>query len=158
VQAHRRAPGLASIALMTPVPDDPRRQLDFWIGRWECTWPGGAGTNEVTSICAGAVIHERFDSGELSGVSISIYDESIGRWVQTWMDSQGSWFHLTGSFEDGAMNLYTTAADEQGFRKRMRFDAITPDGFRWSWARSRDMLAWEPVWTIDYRRAEAATA
>jgi hypothetical protein len=138
---------------MNAVPDDPHRQLDFWIGRWECSWEGGAGTNEVTSICDGAVVQERFQTGGLAGVSISVYDESAGCWVQTWMDSQGSWFHLNGSFADGAMSLYTTAPDEQGYRKRMRFDEITPDGFRWAWARSRDMAAWDVLWTIAYRRA-----
>jgi hypothetical protein len=139
---------------MSPAPDDPRRHLDFWLGRWTCSWPGGAGTNDVTSLCDGAVIQERFTSGELSGVSISVYDESAGVWVQTWMDNQRSWFHLNGSFADGAMNLYTTTADDQGYRKRMRFDAITPRGFRWQWARSADMAAWEAIWTIDYRRVD----
>jgi hypothetical protein len=143
---------------MTSVPDDPRRQFDFWIGRWDCSWPGGAGTNDVTLVCDGAVIQERFASSELSGVSISVYDASTGRWVQTWMDSQRSWFHLTGSFEDGAMNLYTTIADEQGYRKRMRFDSITPEAFRWSWARSRDMTEWEGAWEIEYRRMEGFRA
>jgi len=141
---------------MSPVPDDPRRQFDFWVGRWDCAWEGGTGTNVVTPECDGAVIHERFASAELSGVSISVYDASVERWVQSWMDSQRSWFYLTGSFEDGAMNLYTTTADRQGHRKRMRFDAITPGGFRWSWSRSRDMSEWEAVWTIDYRKADAA--
>jgi hypothetical protein len=143
----------------TGVPDDPRRQFDFWIGRWDCTWEDGHGRNEVTSICEGTVIQERFaaDDGQLDGVSISIFDSRRECWVQTWMDSQGSWFHLTGRFEADAMNLYTTEVDADGYRKRMRFAAITANGFAWSWARSRSMTGWEPLWAIDYRRADASS-
>ena len=134
--------------------DDPRRQFDFWLGEWRCAWEGGAGANSIELICAGAVVHESFrsDDAELVGTSISVYDAGAGAWVQTWMDNQGSWFHLTGRFADGAMDLYTTTPDAQGFRKRMRFSGISDDAFDWSWARSADMAAWEPLWAISYTR------
>ncbi len=60
-----------------------------------------------------------------------------GCWVQTWMDSQGSWFHLTGTFRDGAMQLVTTQPDARGDTKRMRFEDITERAFTWTWASSR---------------------
>jgi hypothetical protein len=134
--------------------EDPRRQFDFWIGTWRGAWDGGAGSNVVAPICQGAVIHESFrsDGDELVGTSISVYDTAAGCWVQTWMDNQGRWFHLTGEFAGGAIDLITTTDDAGGYRKRMRFDAIAPGGFDWTWARSRDGSAWEPLWTIAYTR------
>jgi threonine 3-dehydrogenase len=107
--------------------DDPRRQFDFWLGSWRCAWHGGEGTNLVEAVCGGRVLRESFDGRpaiDLVGTSISAYDESARRWVQTWMDSQGSWFHLTGTFRDDAMELVTTEPDARGDTKRMRFEDI----------------------------------
>jgi len=134
--------------------DDPRRQFDFWLGRWQARWDGGAGTNVVESVCEGRVIRESFDAPGLVGTSISVYDAAAERWVQTWMDSQGSWFHLTGAMRDGAMELFTTEPDADGCRKRMRFAAIAADRFEWTWSRSAGD-GWDQLWRIDYARATA---
>ena len=131
--------------------DDPLRQFDFWLGEWRCSWDGGAGRNLVEAVCGGRVLRESFDGRpdlDLVGTSISTYDERAGRWVQTWMDSQGSWFHLTGVFSDGAMELVTTAAAET---KRMRFQDIGEHGFTWTWA-SAAGSGWTELWRIEYRR------
>jgi hypothetical protein len=137
---------------------DPLRQFDFWLGEWSCSWKGGRGRNRVEAICDGRVIRESFDGrpdDDLVGTSISLYDARTGRWVQTWMDSQGSWFHLQGEFRDGAMELFTVAADAHGETKRMRFDEILDDGFSWSWASSADGQTWSELWRIAYRRARS---
>jgi hypothetical protein len=134
---------------------DPLRQFDFWLGEWRCSWQGGDGQNRVDAICDGRVIRESFDGRpgvDLAGTSISLYDAQAGRWVQTWMDSQGSWFHLQGEFRDGAMELFTVAADARGETKRMRFCDIADDGFTWSWASSADGESWRELWRIAYRR------
>ena len=70
-------------ATVTVVMDDPRRQFDFWLGEWRCTWEGGAGANTIALICEGAVVHESFRSedAELVGTSISVYDAAAGAWV-----------------------------------------------------------------------------
>lgn len=134
---------------------DGERDLDFWLGTWDCSWDGGRGRNVVDRICEGRVVRERFDAAAhgLVGTSISVYDTSARRWVQTWMDSDGSWFHLTGGMRDGAMELLTAAPDAGGHRKRMCFSDITADSFRWTWARSRDGRDWETLWAIAYERA-----
>jgi len=133
---------------------DAERGFDFWLGTWDCAWDGGRGRNVVDRVCEGRVVRERFDAAAhgLVGTSISVYDSAAARWVQTWMDSDGSWFHLTGGMRGGAMELLTAASDPDGYRKRMRFSGITADAFLWTWARSRDGRSWEPLWQIDYRR------
>ena len=67
------------------------------------------------------------------------------------MDSQGSWFHLTGAFRDGAMELVTTQADLCGDTKRMRFEDITERAFTWTWASSGGG-EWTELWRIEYSR------
>src|SRR5436190_22003413 len=133
---------------------DGSRDFDFWVGTWDCSWEGGAARNVVDWACDGRVLRERFDGAAhgLVGTSISVYDRSAHLWVQTWMDSDGSWFHLTGGMRDGALELLTTTCDGEGYRKRMRFADIEPESFAWSWARSRDGGEWEQLWAIAYRR------
>jgi hypothetical protein len=132
--------------------DDPRRQLDFWLGDWDCAWEGGHGRNRVVAECDGRVIREAFDGSAdgLIGASISLYDERAGCWRQSWGDSLGGWFDLRGGARDGGFELHTEA-DAEGSVKRMRFDQIEPDSFRWTWSRSADG-GWEPLWTIRYTR------
>jgi hypothetical protein len=133
---------------------DAERGFDFWLGTWDCSWDGGHGRNVVDRICDGRVVRERFDAAAhgLVGTSISVYDAAAAHWVQTWMDSDGSWFHLTGGTRERAMELLTTSPDGDGYRKRMRFADITPASFRWTWARSRGG-DWEDLWEIDYLRS-----
>jgi hypothetical protein len=134
--------------------DDPRRQFDFWLGEWSCSWAGGVGRNLVESICGGRVLRESFDGRpdiDLIGTSISVYDDQAERWLQTWMDNQGSWFHLAGAFGDGAMELLTARPDARGETKRMRFQDIGERGFTWSWSSSGGG-DWTELWRIEYRR------
>jgi hypothetical protein len=142
-------PGPAGV----PEGMDGARDFDFWVGTWHCVWDGGEGGNVVDWACGGRVLRERFDAEPhgLVGTSLSVYDAAAGCWVQTWMDSNGSWFHLKGARGADGMELRTTTA-EDGYRKRMRFTDIHDDRFDWEWSRSQDGAAWEPVWAISYTR------
>jgi hypothetical protein len=133
---------------------DGSRDFDFWVGSWDCSWSGGEGRNVVEWICGGRVLHEAFDAERhgLVGTSVSVYDAACGRWVQTWMDSSGAWFHLSGTRGRNGMELRSTTASGDGYRKRMRFTDIHEDRFEWDWSRSRDGIRWEPLWAISYRR------
>jgi len=133
---------------------DGSRDFDFWIGTWACSWEGGEGRNVVDWVCGGRVVREAFDAERhgLVGTSLSVYDAAAGCWVQTWMDSTGGWFHLTGARDEEGMDLHTTTVDGDGYRKRMRFTEIRDDGFEWGWSRSKDGSSWKPLWAISYRR------
>lgn len=134
---------------------DGSRDFDFWVGEWDCSWSGGEGGNVVAWTCGGRVLHEAFDAGRhgLLGTSLSVYDAAAGCWVQTWMDSSGAWFHLTGARTADGMELRTTTPSADGHRKRMRFTGIRADRFEWDWSRSQDGARWEPLWAVSYRRA-----
>lgn len=131
-------------------------QFDFWLGEWACVWEGGTGSNRVTKILDGRVIQEEFDGRPgltLQGRSLSVYDEGIGKWRQTWVDNEGGYLDLTGEFVDGEMRLFTQR-DVQGqtVHLRMIFADIRPAGFNWRWESSPDGLAWQTRWAIRYTR------
>ncbi|MBX9929814.1 MAG: hypothetical protein K2X99_12990 [Gemmatimonadaceae bacterium] len=141
-------------------------QFDFWVGKWELTWPQGQGgpgpnhgTNEITKELDGCVIHEHFagaGAGALAGRSYSLFDAARGQWLQTWVDNQGGYIPLSGSFREGRMELRTPVRrDRQGRWQlsRMVFRDITPASFVWDWEASSDSGAtWQSNWNVTYRR------
>ena len=133
-------------------------ELDFWLGSWDATWDGGAGTNRLERILGGNVIHEQFQGGDadstLHGQSWSVFDPARRLWRQVWVDDQGSFLDLVGEHADGWFAL-VRLAPERGPKaaQRMVFRNIEPASFRWTWELSVDGGAsWEVRWAIDYRR------
>jgi hypothetical protein len=131
--------------------------LDFWLGSWDCTWAGGNGSNEVARELGGHVIVERFESVSpqaFTGLSVSVPDPDGDGWRQTWVDSNGSYWHFVGGPRPNGTFVFGTPepVDEDRRYKRMVFSEITPDAFAWRWESSDDEVAWEERWAIAYRR------
>lgn len=137
----------------TPESAEARR-LDFWIGDWDVTWPGGRGRNNVHWDLGGHVVVERFTSPGLTGMSVSTFDATGGKWRQTWVDDQGGYLDFTGGFENGRMVLSRVAVENgKKVHQRMVWFNVTEDAFDWSWERSEDGGAtWKVVWPIHYAR------
>ena len=133
-------------------------QLDFWLGEWDVSWGDGQqGTNRVDRILDGRVIWENFDGGPampFRGMSVSAYNPKIGLWQQTWVDTEGTYWHFIGEFRDGRMIFATDdIADGKPVKLRMVFYNIQPDELDWDWERSDDGgETWELRWKIHYRR------
>ena len=141
-----------------------QKQMDFWMGEWDATWPGqkagevGHGTNSITRILDGCVVQENF-SGEssppLRGVSVSIFDTSAGKWKQTWVDNQGAYLDFVGEFKDGQMILQRETIGKNGAKamQRMVWKNIAANEFDWSWEASKDGgKTWQVQWPIHYKR------
>ena len=152
----------------TQAPSNPctaaqQKQLDFWLGDWDATWPGqdsgppGHGTNNITRVLDGCVVQENF-IGEgtplFRGTSLSIFDLKAGKWKQTWVDNQGSYLDFTGEFKDGQMILQREAAGPNGTNlQRMVWKNIAANDFDWSWEASHDDgKTWQVQWPIHYKR------
>ena len=135
--------------------------LDFWRGGWDCVWDGGSGTNTITRELGDQVVVERFEAIEpdrWSGMSVSVFDPASESWRQTWVDSNGSYWHFVGTIVDGTLAFATPErVDADSTFKRMVFSDVTPDGFAWRWERSSDGADWEPRWAITYRRRGRGT-
>jgi hypothetical protein len=151
---------------MSSDPSSGPASLDFWLGEWDCTWEGGRGHNRITKELDDHVVVERFESlapERWSGMSLSVFDERDGRWRQTWVDSTGNYWAFTEGRDVDRFTFRATDVEVDGagrrleVEKRMVFLDVEADAFRWRWERSSDGGAtWDPLWTIDYRRATAA--
>ena len=136
----------------------PERQFDFWLGEWDVTWgEGERGSNRVESILDGRVIQENFDGNPampFRGMSLSVYKARLGKWLQTWVDNEGNYWHFSGGFEDGRMVLSTEDVIEgKSMNLRMVFYNIAANHLDWKWQRSEDGgQTWRTLWEIAYSR------
>lgn len=101
-----------------PCGGPEHHEFDFWLGDWDVTVVGSgqvAGTNEITSILGGCVLHENYatPTGYL-GQSFNAYDAVTGQWHQTWVDNAGAVLKLDGGIVDGKMVLAGPGKDAQG--------------------------------------------
>jgi Protein of unknown function (DUF1579) len=147
-----------------PCSEPEQKQLEFWVGEWDLTWPGNAagemvhGTNSIKRILDGCIVEENFSGGDamhLRGRSVSIFDANAGKWKQTWVDNEGGYLDFVGEFKDGQMILAREVTRPDGTRglQRMVFKNITRDQFDWSWEASKDGgKTWTVAWPIHYKR------
>ncbi|MDT4916173.1 MAG: hypothetical protein QOH89_873 [Pseudonocardiales bacterium] len=131
--------------------------LDFWIGDWVVSWPGGSGTNQIRRILGGKVVEEVFechgDDGPLYGRSHSVLDTADGRWKQTWVDSTGAYLDFVGILVDGRISFQRSALEDHSLLQRMVWLDVHDDSFRWEWQRSTDSgVSWQVSWPLAYRR------
>ena len=158
---------LAQQANQTPPPNPcvaaEQKQLEFWVGEWDLTWPGQKGgetvhgSNSINRIMDGCVVQENFSSpaAHYRGTSLSIFDTTAGKWKQTWVDTGGAYLDFTGEFKDGQMILQREATGPNGakFLQRMVWKNITANEFDWSWEASHDGgKTWQVQWPIHYKR------
>jgi Protein of unknown function (DUF1579) len=147
-----------------PCSEPEQKQLEFWVGDWDLTWPGNNsgttdhGTNSVRRILDGCIVQENFsaaNAGHLRGQSVSIFDVTANKWKQTWVDNEGGCLDFVGEFKDAQMILAREATRPDGTKlfQRMVFKNITHDEFDWSWESSKDGgRSWTVVWPIHYKR------
>ena len=89
---------------------DVHRQWDFWVGEWDVVVNDStrtpAGTNTITSMHAGCMLHESWRSaGVRTGSSTNFYDGARGVWRQVWV-APAYVIEIEGGLDDeGAMVL-----------------------------------------------------
>jgi hypothetical protein len=120
-------------------------QFDFWIGDWNVTSGGEpAGTNSIHPVHNGCALQENWQGageGGISGSSFNIYDQSSGRWHQTWVDSSGTLLQLDGSLIDGVMVLGGQRPSRDGsgmVQHRISWTSNTDGSVRQYWEASKD--------------------
>jgi hypothetical protein len=147
-----------------PCAAPEQKQLEFWVGEWDLTWPSAKqgetdhGTNSIYRLLDSCVVQENF-SGEsamhLRGMSVSIFDTRAGKWKQTWVDNEGGYLDFVGEFKDGQMILARDAVRPDGTKvvQRMVFKNIKANEFDWRWEASTDSgKTWQVQWPIHYKR------
>jgi hypothetical protein len=140
----------------TPTPPPPacrtaeHRQFDFWLGEWDVKDPAGKvlGTNRISLVLGGCVLHEAWTSPGMSGNSYNIYFAPEKRWHQTWVDDRGNLLELDGGWKDGKMVLAGEGPGNQGGRVKHRIIWSKLDqGLRQLWESSADGGS---TWTVAF--------
>ncbi len=168
---HSYAPivALVAVALAAAVPANaqpargcsgaPYHQFDFWAGDWIVHNRSDAkleGTNVVTHELGGCVLQEHWigASGD-RGTSFNLYDATLRRWHQTWVDNSGSLLILNGSFRDGSMTLSGSTVGRKGrtLLHRIIWTRLPDKTVRQHWVSSRDGgKTWTDVFDGIYSR------
>ena len=136
------------------------RDLDFWVGSWECYNPAGqmAGTNVITRTLDDCVIEESWNGTlGMSGRSFNYFDQTTGKWHQTWVDDKGGSLRFVGTLVEGAMVYERTSEDAEGRTTHHRMiltpqedGTVTQEG-----TMSKDGGAtWSSGWILTYRPAQ----
>lgn len=101
-------------AVIQPCKHDPRfREFDFWVGDWDVrptgvTSPAGTpARNNITLEDNGCVVMEHWAAPSGSaGQSFNLFDRSVGKWRQTWVDNVGGQHDYRGGLVNGNMVLF----------------------------------------------------
>jgi len=138
----------------------PEQQFDFWLGVWDVSWDDNQhGTNRIARILDGRVIQENFDgypAMSFRGMSLSVYSPKLNQWQQTWVDTEGNYWHFLGGVAGTQMILGTDdVVKGQPIKLRMIFYNIARDEIDWRWERSdNERQTWDVKWQIHYRRKD----
>ena len=132
------------------------RQFDFWVGEWDVETTRGAipaGQSRIEKALADCVIVENWqsDGNPYSGKSYNIYNPSLKRWEQFWVDNVGgNIFFYGGLNKDGVMD-YCTDELRQGdgtkLKRHLQFFPLGPDKVRQFSQGSTDG---GKTWTVEY--------
>jgi uncharacterized protein (TIGR02246 family) len=157
-------------AVVRPCLHDKRfREFDFWIGDWDVRPTGqpAAGPpsrNVITLDDNGCVLTEHWTAPNGSeGQSFNIFDRSIGKWRQTWVDNVGGQHDYRGALVNGNM-VYegdTPAPNGQLGRvpTRLTFFRLGPDSVRQFSETSADSgRTWQTAYDLTYVRRKASSA
>ena len=144
----------------TPSCSTPEfRQFDFWVGEWSVDQAGKpAGDSSIQMILGKCVIMENWTGrGGYSGKSFNIYNQSLKKWQQYWVDNTGVAIVFTGEFKDGAMRMQSEGLNAQGKKQLTRMIwTPTSNGLRQVWEKSDDDgKTWQSMFDGNYVRKKS---
>ena len=114
------------------------RQFDFWLGEWSVATTQAAipsGDSKIELILEDCVVQENWKSlnGPYSGKSYNIYNQSLKRWEQYWVDNIGGNIFFYGGLKDGVMDYWTDdipQSDGTRLKRHLQFIPLSPDKVR----------------------------
>ena len=147
-----------------PCTYDPRfRQFDFWVGDWDVRPTGQpplgpASRNNITLEDGRCIVQEHWTGlGGSTGQSFNLFDRSIGKWRQTWVDNSGGQHDYVGELKDGNMVFEGTTPAPNGqlgrVATRLTLFHISADSVRqFSQVSSDSGRTWQVAYDFMYIR------
>ncbi len=137
------------------------RQFDFWLGEWDVeTTQGGvpAGKSKIELILGDCVVQENWqsDGNPYSGKSYNMYNASLKRWEQYWVDNSGGNIFFFGGWKDGVMDYWTDEIPQPAgppLKRHLQFFKINADKVRqFSQGSTDGGKTWTPEYDFTYLR------
>jgi tetratricopeptide (TPR) repeat protein len=137
------------------------RQFDFWLGEWNVSTTQGAvpsGNSKIELILEDCVVQENWKSldSPYAGKSYNIYNASLKRWEQYWVDNIGGNIFFYGGLKDGVMDYWTDdlpQPDGTKLKRHLQFFKLGPDSVRqFSQGSSDGGKSWQVEYDFTYIR------
>jgi len=138
------------------------RQFDFWVGDWNVVTTKdatSAGVSHIERTVGDCVIWENWTSLGTSGYagkSYNIYNPSLKRWEQFWVDNQGDTIHFAGGLKDGVMDFTTDEIpqpDGTRLKRHLQFFSLDKDTMRqFSQGSTDGGKSWSVEYDLTYHR------
>jgi tetratricopeptide (TPR) repeat protein len=137
------------------------RQFDFWLGEWNVSTTQGAvpsGNSNIELILEDCVVQENWKSlnSPYAGKSYNIYNASLKRWEQYWVDSVGGNIFFYGGLKDGVMDYWTDdlpQPDGTKLKRHLQFFKLGSDSVRqFSQGSSDGGKSWQVEYDFTYIR------
>jgi tetratricopeptide (TPR) repeat protein len=137
------------------------RQFDFWLGEWNVSTTQGAvpsGNSKIELILEDCVVQENWKSlnSPYAGKSYNIYNASLKRWEQYWVDNVGGNIFFYGGLKDGVMDYWTDdlpQPDGTKLKRHLQFFKLGSDSVRqFSQGSSDGGKSWQVEYDFTYIR------
>jgi tetratricopeptide (TPR) repeat protein len=137
------------------------RQFDFWLGEWNVSTTQGAvpsGNSKIELILEDCVVQENWKSlnSPYAGKSYNIYNASLKRWEQYWVDNVGGNIFFYGGLKDGVMDYWTDdlpQPDGTKLKRHLQFFKLGSDSVRqFSQGSSDGGKSWRVEYDFTYIR------
>jgi len=147
---------------LKPCADTPEnRQFDFWVGEWMVqTTQGGVpvGESRIELILGDCVVQENWQSSgnPYAGKSYNIYNATLKRWEQYWVDNSAGNIFFYGALKDGVMDYWTDEVPQPSgppLKRHLQFFNLGPDKVRqFSQGSTDGGKTWKPEYDFTYSR------
>jgi uncharacterized protein (TIGR01244 family) len=160
-------PEMPALGEPVPLPDDPHRYFDFWLGEWNVQninlqkggkWKEtGEAVARINAVAEGFAVLEQWKGvardNELIGHSLRAYDPRSGKWV-IWLNWHGGrpsgFFEMHGQRNGERLEQFPPHDDTQ---LRYSFSLTREDSAQWDEAKSSDGgESWITTWVMQFTR------
>jgi hypothetical protein len=136
------------------------RQLDYWVGDWVVTNPGGAGNESSSTVRLAldqcVLIENWSDHKGHDGENIFGYSEGDALWRGMFFDNRGHvHVFVEGKVDAGAAEFSgpSRGAHGEALLNRIRLLRVAPDHLEQTWEKSADQgRTWTQQFRLEYAR------